>query len=340
MSTSIKTMNVTREIDVDFYSQEYIFVNAKQYDKISRFLQITCNNQGEPIALDSTKCKAYIRYRKADDLGAFNECVITEDGKVIVELTEQMLAAAGICYGDLVIYKIDDVTTEILTASDSLYVPDDNVTVLATMTFYINVKAAALDNAEIESSNEFKALSEALAMIMADYTSIIKICEIYRDNAQSSADAAATSETNAKTSEENALTSEANAGNFASLAESWAIGQTGIRDGEDTNNSKYYCDIAIENANSAKQTLQDSKATFVPMGTISTIDDLPASPEVGQMYCIETGFTSTNAFRTQNKSYAPGTFVYYTSAGWDCFEITLEAVDAIAVDEFKTYLGI
>lgn len=347
MESSIKTMNVTRDIEVDFYSQEYIFVNAKQYDKISRFLKITCCNQGEPVALDSTKCKAYIRYRKADDLGTFNECVVTEDGKVIVELTDQMLAVAGICYGDLVIYKIDDVTTEVLTATDSLYISDDNVTILATMTFYINVKAAALDNAEIESSNEFNALSDALTAVMNDYTSVITTCNNFKLEAGASAEAALGSETNAKASAEAAAASETNAENWSLISKSWAVGGTEKREGEDENNAKHWCDIAIQNATDAINTLKDSKATFSPMGTITSIDDLPTIAEgteddyIGQMYCIETEFTTTNDFRTPGKSYPPGTFVYYTADGkWDCFEVTLEAIDAITVEDFKAYLGI
>ena len=51
---------------------------------------------------------------------------------------------------------------------------------------------------------------------------------------------ALTSEKAAKVSETNAKTSETNASNSAILSESWAVGGTGTRTDEDTNNSKYW----------------------------------------------------------------------------------------------------
>lgn len=70
-------------------------------------------------------------------------------------------------------------------------------------------------------------------------------------NASGSASAAATSESNAATSEsnaetsaQNAATSETNAENSAKLSQSWAVGGTGVRQDEDTNNAKYYAELA------------------------------------------------------------------------------------------------
>lgn len=66
--------------------------------------------------------------------------------------------------------------------------------------------------------------------------------------AANSASAAKTSETNAKASEANALRAEKNildAEPYAIESHSWAVGGTGSRDGEDTNNSKYWAMVAI-----------------------------------------------------------------------------------------------
>ncbi len=69
--------------------------------------------------------------------------------------------------------------------------------------------------------------------------------------AANSASAAKTSETNAATSKTAAAnsasaakTSETNAATSAKTAESWAIGGTGSRSGEDTNNAKYWAEQA------------------------------------------------------------------------------------------------
>lgn len=70
-------------------------------------------------------------------------------------------------------------------------------------------------------------------------------------NAQASAVAAASSETNAAASataatasEANAAISESNAADSAMLVESWATGGTDTREGEDTDNAKYYAEEA------------------------------------------------------------------------------------------------
>ncbi len=68
--------------------------------------------------------------------------------------------------------------------------------------------------------------------------------KISEDNAADSEAAAKVSENNAKDSETNAAISEDNAADSALLSESWAKGGTGTRTGEDTNNSKYWADVA------------------------------------------------------------------------------------------------
>lgn len=53
----------------------------------------------------------------------------------------------------------------------------------------------------------------------------------------------------ASSSAENASTSESNASTDAKLSQSYAVGKSGIRDGEDTDNAKYYSEQAKKNAN-------------------------------------------------------------------------------------------
>ena len=87
--------------------------------------------------------------------------------------------------------------------------------------------------------------------------------------AQASAEAAKTSETNAKISETNSKTSETNAKDSETIAtekatsatesatksESYAVGGTNTRDGENTDNSKYYSEKAEASSNTAKEYL-------------------------------------------------------------------------------------
>ena len=157
------------EINVDFCDKKHILINAKQLDKYSRVLYVTCYNHGELCHIDKDAHSACIRYRKADDYGVFNECDII-NGKIIVNLTEQMLAADGICYADLVIIdkgmaEVDADTGEI-TAINS-------TSILSTMTFCINVLEVPVDNSEVESNYDFDALNESLDALNAEYTNVI-----------------------------------------------------------------------------------------------------------------------------------------------------------------------
>ncbi|MBO5828718.1 MAG: hypothetical protein J6R59_09735 [Paludibacteraceae bacterium] len=163
-------------IDIDFYDKKYILINAKQYDKKSRFLSITCYNHGELYPININEHSAYIRYKKPDNNSVLNFCDIDRKGKVLVELTEQMLASDGISYVDLVIVNkgsasVDTETGEIITI--------DNASILSTMTFCIDVSETAVNNSEIESSYEFNGLNTALEKAEAEYKEVIQLSKSY-----------------------------------------------------------------------------------------------------------------------------------------------------------------
>ena len=194
-------------INVDFYDKKYISINAKQLDRETRFLLVTCYSHGELYPLNSAEHSAYIRYKKPDGYCVFNFCDIDDNGKILVELTEQMLAVAGISYTDLVIVNkgnavIDKNTGEIVAINNS--------GILSTMPFYIDVYETAFENAEVESSYEYNGLNEALRKAEAEYS------EVYR------------------------------------MAKSYAVGGTGERVNEDTDNAKYYYEQSKDNSINAE----------------------------------------------------------------------------------------
>ena len=166
--------------------------------------------------------------------------------------------------------------------------------------------------------------------------------------AAKSATAAATSETNAKASETSAsqyaatATSEAasasqsastatdkatiatqkateiigkaeSAADSATKAQSYAVGGTGSREGEDSDNAKYYYQ-------QAKDVSEGLKGGLQPHGTVA-FADLPALPDVnaGWMYNISDEFTTTADFKEGAGNAVPaGANIYKTSDGkWD-----------------------
>lgn len=166
--------------------------------------------------------------------------------------------------------------------------------------------------------------------------------------AAKSATAAAISETNAKASEKSAsqsaatATSEAasasqsastaidkatiatqkateiigkaeSAADSATKAQSYAVGGTGSREGEDSDNAKYYYQQAKDISEGLKGGLQ-------PHGTVA-FADLPALADVnaGWMYNISDEFTTTDDFKEGAGSTVPaGANIYKTSdEKWD-----------------------
>lgn len=200
------TLQSITNINVDFYDKKYILINAKQQDRNSRFLSVTCYNHGEIYPINASEHSAYIRYKKSDNNSVFNFCEINRYGKILVELTEQMLYSDGISCADLVIVNKGSASVDAETGE---IVAIDNASILSSMPFHIDVTGTVVDNSEIESSYEFNGLNTALEKAEAEYTEVI-------------------------------LTSK-----------SWAVGNTGIRDGEDTDNAKYYANQSSSNANTA-----------------------------------------------------------------------------------------
>lgn len=221
-------LQIIRNISVDFHDNKYIMVNAKQHDDNSRWIAITCYNQGSLFNLSASKHSAYIRYKKADGNKVLTFCKINNKGEVLVELTDQMLAVGGICYVDLVVINKGEAMVNIDTGD---IVAIDDAAILSTMAFCVNVYESNVDDTEIESVSEYNALNDLLHRAEAEYSEVIRLSKSYamgnaggiRDNenvenakyyyeqSKKNASNAKTSETNAKVSETNAKDSETNA---------------------------------------------------------------------------------------------------------------------------------
>ena len=453
------------DISVDFYDKRYILINAKQYDKNSRFLAVTCYNHGKIFPLNAGEHAAYIRYKKPDNYSVFNFCEINNKGKIIVELTEQMLSVQGVALADLVVVnkgdaKVDKDTLEITSI--------ENASVLSSMLIYVDVSRPAIEDSNPEINYEFSLINTTLEGYWAKYEEIMNTakswakgntgiragedtdnakyyCEQakgYRDNAATirdnmstsqsnaiteinrllqeniglrdealdikndvfdiksetetlsqnaeisasnaaisadeasssaseaavsknnadiSASQASISASNAKTSETNASnsakaagssasnasisesnaqtymneskTSENNAFNYANKAQSYAVGGTGTRQGEDTDNAYYYYEMT-------KTVIEGLQGGYMPMGTISFSELATVEKATGYVYNMREDFVTDESFREgAGKSYTAGTNVYYTADGqWDA--LGGAASPTATVSEVKDYLGI
>ena len=114
-------------------------VTAKQNDANSRFLDVFLYDAGKPIDLTGNEVRIYMR--KPDKTEIFNNGEITDAtaGRCQFELTSQALAAYGVLFAEISIWK-------------------DNVEILTTQTFHIFIAESIRDDDSIESSNEYGAL--------------------------------------------------------------------------------------------------------------------------------------------------------------------------------------
>lgn len=291
-------VQVFRDITIDFSNSRYIIINAKQHDSKSRFLRITCTNLGQKVSLNSADYSAFIRYKKSDGYNVFNKCILSTEGQIIFELTEQMLSTVGTSYADLVIVDLakSNINDDLTIMSADGHIIENNGSIISTMTFYINVLEKPLTDWDIESSNEFSALNDLLLKASKDYEYIVQTTKVYMDNAKNSEIIAAQSAKDAKASADNAKVSENNiaisekkvyeeaiaAFNSALLSKSYAVGVSDFltnnswekiltdsddyvpiepRPNETVENAKYYYEQSKSQADNAKISADNAKTS-------------------------------------------------------------------------------
>lgn len=175
-------------------------LRVKQYDTNSRQARITLKMGGEPWTIPFG-CQIHINVRKTDGKLADAACTREDEHTVLAPITEQMTAVTGTQLGELYFLGSDgDIKSQ---------------------TFPVVVYEAVMDQARIESSDDFQSLQDALRDVKVS-TDMADIAAQYAteqgnaagvaaqrandaaDSIQAAVDAAAAakaSETNAKTSE-------------------------------------------------------------------------------------------------------------------------------------------
>lgn len=174
------------------------------------------------------------------------------------------------------------------------------------------------DNAKYYKEQAQMAQSSSLVSA-ANAASSAEKASASEKNAKVSENNVKTSETHTRTSEINAQSSAAKASAWSDTAlvsadksESYAVGGTGTRAGEDTDNAKYYKE-------QTERIAEGLKGSLIPMGTI-LFAALPDTSTAGYMFNISEEFTTTSRFKEGAGNIIPaGTNVYYTADGfWDC----------------------
>lgn len=240
-------------------TNNFDFVKAVQGDNETRYLYITLLNESIPYEIN---CESIVlRGTKPDGTGVFNYCTLSENGEVIVELTEQILAVPGIGSYEIALYGQAEVNEE--------------TDVLTTFPFRIVVDKANIDAEVITSTNEFKAITEIMGNAETLKKSLDTIQEAKESALQSKEDAAL-SATNAKTSETNA----ANSANITSTKAEEAAASADDAKTYKTNAGSYADSAAISASNAANSSANASRSAggaAAYAGTASTKADEAAN---------------------------------------------------------------
>ncbi len=326
----------TQNISIDFNQKGYKTINAKQCDKETRYVVVRCTDHGIFVPLDST-VYANARTMTADGRALLDPATIQDDGTILLELDDTLLAAPGRAATQIDIYQ--NGTEKRLT----------------TMSFFINVEPSVYGDDTITASDEFNALTDLIKKATKDYEYVINESKKHADNAKASEDnaansaanaassatdasgsaaeaatsamdaqqsttaaaqeatasgnsakAAKVSEDNAKAAETNASNSENNAANSAETATNKASESSTHADmsksyAVGTNNEVREGD-ATDNAKKyyeqAKDIAESFAGTLRPKGTI-TFENLPSATNAkeGDMYNISNQFTTTASFK-------------------------------------------
>lgn len=147
MATTIT--NIINNISIDFCKDCIVTVFAKQYDKKTRYIKITCYDNGKLYKVP-TSCYLNVKMITPDNRAILNtKATVNSDGTITVELTESMLYAGGIGKAEIKIYN------------------QEKTAVLSTMNFQINIKPSPYSEDRIVDSDEFSALTELYAKMDA-----------------------------------------------------------------------------------------------------------------------------------------------------------------------------
>ena len=239
-----------QKITLDFCRNNIQSVSVKQYDKNTRYLIVSCTENGKFVKLDKSYMTCRVKVLTPDDRASLDTCTILDDGTVKVPLTENVLFSSGVANAELMITSSDESKR------------------IGTMKFRVIIDSSVYGDERVISSDEFSALTELFEKADKDYTSVIT-------EAKKSADAAKVSETNAKKSETNAKSSETNAASSASKAKT---SETNAKASETNstiseNNAKTYMEnastSAITASSKADEALASANSASVSENTIN-----------------------------------------------------------------------
>ena len=235
-------LEIYKTVPLDVCNNCIKSINVKQYDTKSRFVEIPCTEDGNKILLDSSTTSAFVGYKKPDGNYVLNDCIISDFGTVILELSQQMLAVSGKSKLDIILVEATGIKTENLSGISDF--SDLGVAILSTMYLEVNVLPSVIGDSKIESTYEYNALLNGIATLAAT--------EKKMDELENELNTNESIRLNSEESRQSAESAREYAENLREQNTSLAISNCETAT-ENANTATQNCNDATENANNAIQ---------------------------------------------------------------------------------------
>ena len=226
-----------KTLDVHKNGSQFLLQGFETADKMSRVIEISLMASGDAIdfPLESISAVMYVTTPGTDG-PSINECTI-KDNKVVYEVLP--IVEEGITTMQLKLIETS---------------PEGATSVLASPKFTVEVHKSEMDEEEAEQTVTYTAIENAIAMAKEVHAHHLNRIEL-------------SSDLMFRAYYEDATTYETDIikqiffkdEGFTTLSKSYAVGDTGARAGEDTDNSKYYSNVSKSEALNAKAVMENSK---------------------------------------------------------------------------------
>jgi hypothetical protein len=160
--------------------------------------------------------------------------------------------------------------------------------------------ALAAKNAAIQAKDDSQALITSAQTIVSnasDYANSASTSANYANDSANTATAKAAIATDAASQ---AAAYASNVDNFAKAAKSWAVGGTGTRSGEDTDNSKYYANEAHNSKMNAATS--ESAAALSETNAATSETNAAASESAAAISALNAATSETNAYNSETNA--------------------------------------
>lgn len=224
-----------KTLDVHKSGSQFLLQGFQTADNMSRVIEISLMASGDAIdfPLERIVAMMYVTTPGATE-PSINECTI-EDNKVVYEVLP------------ITVEGITEMQLKIIETG-----PEGARSVLASPKFSVEVAKSGTNDDGAELKTTFTAIEEFIAKADAAYGSRLERIELDSECIFKAYYADGT------TYETDVLQKLFMNGNVL-LSESFAHGGTGVRAGEDTDNSKYYSNVAKSEALNAKSIMENSE---------------------------------------------------------------------------------